>query len=242
MALKVCAGSGSHRSLAASHSRRRSALWHSWLVGDVYLGRLEALEQIWWVWGQLGEGLAEEQWSVATRCPGWDVAALYAHHSVFPVAMSAPPPPVDDPVGEPLTAVEILRRFNAPDGVAHSMAGTVADTAVSEAAAHTRRDLVDRFSVHGPRALRGLRQAKATVVVPWPASGGVITLVEALRIVLLEATVHLLDVQRALDHAPVVPPQALLDSVQLLAELAPAVEFIEAATGRLVRSPLPVLR
>jgi uncharacterized protein (TIGR03083 family) len=210
-------------------------------VGDVYLGRLEALEQIWWVWGQLGEGLTEEQWSVATRCPGWDVAALYAHHSVFPVAMSAPPPG-DGPVGEPLTAVGILRRFNAPDGVAHSMAGTVADTAVSEAAARTRRELIDRFSVHGPRTLQGLRQAKATVVVPWPASGGVVTLVEALRIVLLEATVHLLDVQRAVDHPPVVPTPALQDSVQLLAELAPAVEFIEAATGRSVRSPLPVLR
>lgn len=118
---------------------------------------------------------------MATRCQGWDVAALYAHHSVFPLARSAPPPPVDGPVGEPLTATEILRRFNAPDGVAHSMAGTVADRAVSEATAYTRRELVDRFSVHGPRALQGLRQAKATVVVPWPSSGGVVTLVEAPR-------------------------------------------------------------
>ncbi|HEV7450005.1 MAG TPA: hypothetical protein VGO16_01155 [Pseudonocardiaceae bacterium] len=33
-------------------------------------------------------------------------------------------------------AVEILRRFNAPEGVAHTMAETVADRAVSEAAAH----------------------------------------------------------------------------------------------------------
>lgn len=140
-----------------------------------------------------------------------------------------------------MTAREILRRFNTPDGVAHSMAATVADRAVSEAAC-TRRELVDRFSVHGPRALRGLRQAKATVVVPWPSSGGVVTLVEALRIVLLEATVHLLDVQRALGHPPVVPTPALQDTVQLLAELVPAVEFVEAATGRSTHSPLPVLR
>jgi hypothetical protein len=54
--------------------------------------------------------------------------------------------------------------------------------------------------------------------------------------------VHLLDVQRALDHPPVVPTPALQDTVQLLAELAPAVEFIEAATGRSACSPLPVLR
>lgn len=103
-------------------------------------------------------GLTEEQWSTATRCPGWDVAALYAHHSVFPLAMSVPPPPVDGPVGEPFTAIEVLMRFNAPDGVAHSMAGTVADGAVSEATAYTRRELVDRFIVDGP--------TRAAVVAP----------------------------------------------------------------------------
>lgn len=63
-----------------------------------------------------------------------------------------------------------------------------------------------------------------------------------LRIVLLEATVHLLDVQRALDHPPVVPTPALQDTVQLLAELVPAVEFVEIATVRSTHSPLPVLR
>jgi hypothetical protein len=66
-------------------------------------------------------------------------------------------------------------------------------------------------------------------------------LVEALRIVLLEATVHLLDVQRALDLPPDVPPEALRETSLLLAEIAPAVEFVEAATGRSARSPLPVL-
>ena len=113
---------------------------------------------------------------------------------------------------------------------------------VSEATAHTRTALVERFTVHGPQALRRLRQAKPTLVVPWPDSDVVITLREALRIVVLEATVHLLDVQRALGQPPVVPPLALKDTVQLLAELASAVEFIEAATGRSTHSPLPVLR
>ncbi len=211
-------------------------------MDDVYLGRLDTLEQIWQIWAQLGADLTEEQWSTGTRCPGWDVAAVYAHYSVFPLNMSAAPPLPDGPVGKPVTAVEIVRRFNAPDGAAHTMAETVANGAVSDAAAHTRRELVGRFSVHGPRALHWLRQAEATAVVPWPLSGALVTLVEALRIVLLEATVHLLDVQRALDHPPVVPKPALRDTVQLLAELAPAVELIEAATGRSTHSPLPVLR
>ena len=208
---------------------------------DVYRGRLDALKDTWQVWSQLGRDLTEQQWSTPTRCPGWDVACVYGHVSMFPVAMSAPPPVLDELVGKPLTAVEVLRRFNAPGGVASTMAKTNADTAVREAAQHTRAHLVDRFTVHGSRALDGLRKIAPTMVVPWPLSGGVMTLVEALRIVLLEATVHLLDVQRALDRPPDVPMQALQDTTHLLADLAPAVELIEAATGRSTRSPLPVL-
>jgi uncharacterized protein (TIGR03083 family) len=201
---------------------------------------LDALEQTWQVWAELGGGLTEEQWSTASRCPGWDVAAVYAHASAFPRDLNAPLPLLDA-VGEPVTAGELLRRFNAPDGVAQTMAETTADLAVSDATEHTRKELVDRFSVHGPGALQWLRQAEATLIVPWPISGTPITLVEAIRIVILEATVHLLDVQHALGHAPAVPLPALKDTAQLLVELAPAVEFIEAATGRSTHSPLPVL-
>jgi hypothetical protein len=86
-------------------------------MDDVYLGRLAALEQTWQVWAQLGDDLTEEQWSTATRRPGWDVAAVYAHHSASPLALSTLPPPPDSPVGELVTAVELLRRRNAPDGL-----------------------------------------------------------------------------------------------------------------------------
>src|SRR5262249_14669574 len=141
-----------------------------------------------------------------------DVAALFAHASVFPLALSALPPLPDEPAGEPMTAVEILRRFNSPDGVAHTMAGTVADRAVSDAAKHTRQELVDRFGAPARDALQALRQAGPSVVVPWPSSGGVITLAEALRIILMEATVHLLDAQRALEQSPAVPAPALQDT------------------------------
>jgi uncharacterized protein (TIGR03083 family) len=210
-------------------------------MNDAYSGRLDALEQTWRVWAELGDGLTEDQWSTATRCTGWDVAALYAHHSTFPRNLSTSPP-ILDAVGELVTAGELIRRFNAPDGVAHTMAETVADQAVSDAAQHSRKELVDRFSVQGPRALQRLRQAEATLVLPWAVSGEVVMLGEALRIVIMEAVVHLLDVQRALGHPPAVPPPALKDTAQLLAELVPAVDFIEAAAGRSTHSPLPVLR
>jgi hypothetical protein len=70
----------------------------------------------------------------------------------------------------------------------------------------------------------------------------VLPLVEALRVVLLQATVHLLDVLRALDLPPDPPPTAMTDTALLLAEMAPPLDFIETATGRSTTSPLPVLR
>jgi hypothetical protein len=65
---------------------------------------------------------------------------------------------------------------------------------------------------------------------------------EGLRIVLLEATVHLLDIQRALGQPPELPGTALAHTASLLAEVAPGVELIEVATGRSATSPFPVLR
>jgi hypothetical protein len=60
--------------------------------------------------------------------------------------------------------------------------------------------------------------------------------------VLLESVVHLLDVLRALGRGPTVDQGALREVAALLAEVAPPVEFIEAATGRSPTNPLPVLR
>jgi len=68
------------------------------------------------------------------------------------------------------------------------------------------------------------------------------TWVEALRIVLMESVVHLLDVVNGLARAPEIPADALHETALLLAEVADPVRFIEAATGRSPDSPLPVLR
>lgn len=207
-----------------------------------YAARLDALAETWQVWADVGGGLKERDWVRPTRCPGWDVRALYAHHAGFPVALSAPPPVPDGPSVDPVSAAEVLRRFNAPGGVATSMAQAVADGAVAEAARCSSAELVDRFRVLALRAIAGLRGAPATTVVPWSAAGATLPLVEAVRIIVMEATVHLLDLHRALDQPPAVPPAALRTTVHLLAEVAPDVDFIEAATGRSTTSPLPVVR
>lgn len=215
-------------------------------MSEVHKGRLDALEQIWRSWCEFGAQLTEDQWSTPTRCTGWDVAALYAHHSAFPLALSGPLPTEDVP-GKPVAADEIIRGFNASASPAAAspqnvLADSVADQAIADAAAHSRVELVDRFRVHAPNALSRLRQISPTLVIPWPPSESVTTVVEALRIVLMEATVHLLDGQRALSRPPAVPPLALRETTFLLTEVAPPIPFIEAATGRSTHSPLPVVR
>ena len=217
------------------------------VADPLYLHRLDALEQTWQVWSQLGGSLSETQWSAASRCPGWDVACLYAHHSQFLLAMSAspppaPPPPAPEVSGPPQSAVQVLRSFNAPGGVASAGAPAVADQAAREAARHQPAELAERFTALGSVVIRRLRAARPDLGVPWPPAPSGVTLGEGVRIVLLEATVHLLDVQRALGQPPELPEAALAQTAGLLAEVAPGVELIEAATGRSATSPFPVLR
>lgn len=208
-----------------------------------YAVRVTALDETWRACGALGDELTAEQWALPTRCTGWDVRALFAHHSVFPMLLHSPPPVPDELADRrPASAAEILAAFNAPGGVATTMAEAVADRAVADARAHTTTELVDRFVVQGPSTIDALRATAGDRIVPWPGARATVTLSEALRIALMEATVHLLDAQRALDREPDVPDAAQREVAQLLAEVAPPIELIEAATGRSDRSPLPVIR
>jgi len=203
-----------------------------------YRQRIDALEAVWRQWAEVGGGLTDADWAAPSRCAGWDVAALFAHVGLFPHAV-LDPPPADR--GDPVTAVDILRRFNAPRGVARTMAAQVADAAVAMAAQAGPPGLVAFFADAGPRAVAALRDRPADGLVSWPAAG-VTTWVEAIRIVLLEFVVHLLDVLDGLGRAPDVPEPALRETAHLLADLADPVAFVEAATGRSAMSPLPVLR
>lgn len=206
-----------------------------------YSDRLDALEQTWQVWSQLGGSLSKRQWSAASRCTGWDVACLYAHHSQFLLALSAPPPHAPEVSGQPQSAVQVLRAFNAPGGAASAAAPAVADQAAREAAQHEPAELAERFTRLGPVVIRRLRTASPDLVVPWPPAPSGVLLSEGLRIILMEATVHLLDVQRALGQPPALPDAALAHTASLLADVAPGIELIEAATGRSAASPFPVL-
>jgi hypothetical protein len=64
---------------------------------------------------------------------------------------------------------------------------------------------------------------------------------EVPNIGILEATVHLLGLRRALDLPPDVPAGGLAHAAAVLAEMAPPVDFIEVATGRSTVELFPVL-
>jgi len=206
-----------------------------------YLERVDALAAVWRCWADVGQRLPADAWELPSRCEGWTVTDLYAHHSFVPVVI-AMAEPSSDGAASSMTAVDVLRGFNQPDGLAHQMAGTVKERAVEDARSVGREELVARFTDAAGRAVDALRAAEPSMGVPWPGVSGALRLGEAVRIILMEATVHLLDVVRAVGEEPAVPPPALRETVDLLADLADPVAFVEVATGRSEERVLPVLR
>jgi uncharacterized protein (TIGR03083 family) len=213
---------------------------------DAFEPRLAALAAVWRTWAEVGAGLPDADWHQMSRCEHWTVASLFAHHSVFPLAfanfLQYPPDETVERGAVVVSAVDILRGFNRPGGVAHEMAAQVADRAVDEARALARENLIARFRTTAPRVVDRLRDTDPHQLLPWPAVHGLVRLVEALRIVLMEATVHLLDVLAAIGREPSLPAAALQETALLLAEMVDPVSFIETATGRSSAAVLPVLR
>jgi uncharacterized protein (TIGR03083 family) len=203
--------------------------------------RCDELDEVWAAWAaQLG-ALPDEAWARPTRLPGWDVQALVAHHSLFPA--SGVPSMLGRRADGPPTvasAAHLLRRFNEPDGAATRLAPRVEEQARGVAESTPVADLVRRFTDDAPATIVLVREAGPIVVDYF--GHGLLALDEVLRLAILEATVHLLDLDRALDAPPVVPAAALHTTAVLLAEVAPSVDFVEAATGRTPLNPFPVIR
>ena len=201
---------------------------------------VDALGEAWEAWAATGRSLDEASWRAPTRLGSWDVAAVFAHASRFPEALTRLTAARREGAPDWTAASDLLRAFNEPGGVAHTAAAAVEEGATVEAASVAPAVLVERFARDGPAALQVLRTAGPITVEYFVA--GTIPLAEAVRIGVMEATVHLLDVQRAVGAAPAVPDAALALTRDLLVAMAPAVDLVEAATGRTSASPFPVLR
>jgi hypothetical protein len=139
------------------------------------------------------------------------------------------------------SARDMLIQFNAPGGVAATLAGGIAEVARRDAASMSRDDLVAVFTSTAPEAVAAA-EAAGPIVIDYFGQGP-LPLAEAMSIYILEAVVHGLDLAAAVEApAASIPRPAIDHTVALLAGMADPVSFIEAATGRSSVAVLPVLR
>lgn len=191
--------------------------------------RLDTLETLWAVWAALGAGFSDSDWQLPTRLGDWTVRELYAHAAFWPAIFPVLAERVTD-AAPTRTAAEQLASFNAPGGAAHAGRDKVAADGRAAAATRTTGEIVTQFAVTGPAAVEAARKRGPVVVDYFGFS--VMRLEEAAGIGVLEATVHLLDLQRALGIEPSVPAAALADTLAILAASGSPVAVIEALTGR----------
>lgn len=208
-------------------------------VSDLDAGRA-LLVELYRLWGERCAQLTPEQWARPTRLPGWDVAALVGHICIDPALLEAMPQMLAPGPARYATAPDMLRAFNAPDGLANTGAQATAQQACLAAAVTSTEEFVQRFQVGLPAAVDRTAQLDADSVVLNPALGTV-TYGALGDIAILEATVHYLDLVAAVGGPP--PPAAALESAaRTLAGVADPVAFLEAATGRTSDPVLPVMR
>jgi uncharacterized protein (TIGR03083 family) len=205
---------------------------------------IACLASVWRAWADTGRSLDDQDWHRPTRLPGWTVVALYGHHSAFPLHIEkfCSDPPSEAPQTHP-DAPALLATLNRPGGPAHTMSHTVRDHAVDLAQRASRAELVGRFRDLAPRALSLAAQVDHGKLLNY---GGMAVLPfrDALRIALMEAVVHYLDLATAVglslpgpvDGAP------LSETVRLLAAVADPLDFVEYATGRSSVNMFPVVR
>jgi uncharacterized protein (TIGR03083 family) len=188
----------------------------------------EVLADAWERWARRCAELTPQQWSTATRCRPWDVRAQVAHlcpdPSLFDTLNAAT---INDPA-EVTDATELLRRFNAPGGIAHTFADNLAEQATSDAAKLTPDEVVTRFT-ECAEILRATTMSKETVI-NYPVVGSA-TLGVVVEVALMEATVHLLDLADAIGG---VQPskKALAATRDLLIAIPDPTAAIEVLAGR----------
>jgi uncharacterized protein (TIGR03083 family) len=202
--------------------------------------RLTTLGLLWAAWEQQGRALSAEQWQQPTRLGDWTVRMLYAHAAGWPFGFAHLVGQVREVAPTHASAAGLLGEFNQPGGIATRQADRVAAAGREDAAAYTPAQLIEQFAVTGPQAITRARELGPVVVDYFGRA--MLPLAEAVSIGILEATVHLLDLQRALEVPPAVPRAGLEHTVRLLATMTPPVDFIELATGRSEVTLFPVLR
>ncbi len=100
----------------------------------------------WERWARRCAELTPQQWSTATRCTPWDCEGwwLVCAPTDRCSTCSTPRRPTD--TAAVADAAEMLRRFNAPGGIAHTSADSIAERATAAATTLTPGEAVTRFT------------------------------------------------------------------------------------------------
>jgi hypothetical protein len=186
------------------------------------------LAEAWERWARRCAQLTAQEWSTPTRCRPWDVHALVAHVCPDPAMFDMLGQAVVDEPAALTDAAAMLRRFNEPDGIAHTSADDLADRAVADAANLTPEDAINRFT-ECARILRATPMSDATVIT-YPAVGTT-TLAVIAETAVMEATVHLLDLADAVGGVEP-SPEALVATRDLLIAVPDPTAAVEALAGR----------
>lgn len=199
----------------------------------------EVLADAWGRWTGRCAVLTADEWSTATRCSGWDVGALVAHVCPEPAMFDRLADAVIDGPAAVDDAAIMLRRFNAPDGVANTSAAALADQAVADARSLTPEQAARRFD-ECARILRATPMLRQTVIA-YPTVGSV-TLAVIAETALMESTVHLLDLADAVGGVEP-SPEALAATRDLLIAVPDPRSAIDVLAGRATpETALPAIR
>jgi uncharacterized protein (TIGR03083 family) len=209
--------------------------------GTVLAARVRTLAAVWRQWAVTGRDLRPEDWLLPTRCPGWTVAALYAHASGWTATLAGLAPLPADAIPSDTSATALLLRVNAPGRPGDEWDDRIARHAIDRAAATEPEALVAPFDDASRTVAEQLGRLDGDPVVEVPDLA-TIRLSEAVRVAIMEAFVHLLDLADALGRPLEFPPAALEETTALFFPMCQSVEFVEVATGRAAPSIFPLLR
>lgn len=191
---------------------------------------VQALGKLWQVWLSECRQMSDAQWRLPTRCGEWDVMSLAAHVSSGVGGLDAlvTKRVVDGPAVI-TTAAELIRAVKPSSDVAEELSVKVARSARDDADQSTAAELVHRFE-------QGVSLCSADSVDVQAVCDyfgrGYATVEAAVDLRVVEATVHLFDLQIALDKPLDAPVEGVRITRDFLTDLVPAIDFIEAATGR----------
>ncbi|MFK0114188.1 maleylpyruvate isomerase family mycothiol-dependent enzyme [Streptomyces sp. NPDC091217] len=199
--------------------------------------RSALLAELWHAWLSYGRKIGPDAWEQHSGIGEWSVKELFGHvarqigvlEDMLRRATSRTAAAVDFP-----TAADYFANFRDWREEASALS---ARTAVVYAVDHSTAHMIAEFERAGD--VVALLSESLDQVLPTPF--GTATARGYLTTRVVEATVHLVDLQRALGLAEHVPERASEVTALLLLEMCPRQAFIDAATGRGRTDFLPVL-